>query len=365
MQGDGLEGNYPWLWPMDMGLRTGAAALDAFGSMLAASTDRQPQQEPKWTTPHEIVLDTPMLRVRLFGHGGGPPAIIVTPYALHGPVMADLAPGHSLIERLLAEGLDHLALVEWKSAGPQTQYLGIDDYLLRLSAALDDIGRPSTLIGLCQGGWLSLMLAARFPEKVSKLVLAGAPVDLDAAPSAIVAAARGADPEFIKTLIQANAGFMRGRTLMSAWSARGLKEPGAADVLQSDDASEELVARFRVWHAWTLDLPGSYYLQVFEDLFRRNKLARGEFQALGRPVALSNIRAPLFLIASAQDEVTPAEQLMAVQRLVGTRRSQISTALARGSHLSLFMGARTLETVWREAARWVHKMDGDFLSNDG
>ena len=350
---------------MDMGLRTGAAALDAFGSMLAASTDRQPQQEPKWTTPHEIVLDTPMLRVRLFGHGGGPPTIIVTPYALHGPVMADLAPGHSLIERLLDEGLDHLALVEWKSAGPQTQYLGIDDYLLRLSAALDDIGRPSTLIGLCQGGWLSLMLAARFPEKVSKLVLAGAPVDLDAAPSAIVAAARGADPEFIKTLIQANAGFMRGRTLMSAWSARGLKEPGAADVLQSDDASEELVARFRVWHAWTLDLPGSYYLQVFEDLFRRNKLARGEFQALGRPVALSNIRAPLFLIASAQDEVTPAEQLMAVQRLVGTRRSQISTALARGSHLSLFMGARTLETVWREAARWVHKMDGDFLSNDG
>jgi hypothetical protein len=101
---------------MDMGLRTGAAALDAFGSMLAASTDRQPQQEPKWTTPHEIVLDTPMLRVRLFGHGGGPPAIIVTPYALHGPVMADLAPGHSLIERLLDEGLDHLALVEWKSA---------------------------------------------------------------------------------------------------------------------------------------------------------------------------------------------------------------------------------------------------------
>ena len=130
---------------MDMGLRTGAAALDAFGSMLAASTDRQPQQEPKWTTPHEIVLDTPMLRVRLFGHGGGPPAIIVTPYALHGPVMADLAPGHSLIERLLDEGLDHLALVEWKSAGPQTQYLGIDDYLLRLSAALDDIGRPSSL----------------------------------------------------------------------------------------------------------------------------------------------------------------------------------------------------------------------------
>src|SRR3954471_19405291 len=65
------------------------------------------------------------------------------PACHHRHSMADLAPGHSLAERLLGEGLDHLALVEWKSAGPQTQYLGIDDYLLRLSAALDDIGRPS------------------------------------------------------------------------------------------------------------------------------------------------------------------------------------------------------------------------------
>jgi poly(3-hydroxybutyrate) depolymerase len=35
------------------------------------------------------------------------------------------------------------------------------------------------LTGL-QGGWLSAMVAARFPHKVNSLVLAGAPIDTDA-----------------------------------------------------------------------------------------------------------------------------------------------------------------------------------------
>jgi len=36
------------------------------------------------------------------------------------------------------------------------------------------------LVGLCQGGWMSAMCAARFPRKVASLVLAGAPIDTDA-----------------------------------------------------------------------------------------------------------------------------------------------------------------------------------------
>jgi pimeloyl-ACP methyl ester carboxylesterase len=44
---------------------------------------------------------------------------------------------------------------------------------------VDDIGPPVDLIGLCQGGWLSLVYAARFPGKVRRLVLAGAPIGRD------------------------------------------------------------------------------------------------------------------------------------------------------------------------------------------
>ncbi|MEQ6411013.1 alpha/beta hydrolase, partial [Salmonella enterica subsp. enterica serovar Enteritidis] len=47
-----------------------------------------------------------------------------------------------------------------------------------LNVAVDTIGPPVDLAGLCQGGWLSLLYAARFPDKVRRLVLAGSPVDV-------------------------------------------------------------------------------------------------------------------------------------------------------------------------------------------
>jgi poly(3-hydroxybutyrate) depolymerase len=58
--------------------------------------------------------------------------------------------------------------------------LDIDSYLAELNVAIDDLGGRVKLVGLCQGGWMSAMAAARFPKKVDALVLAGAPIDTDA-----------------------------------------------------------------------------------------------------------------------------------------------------------------------------------------
>jgi poly(3-hydroxybutyrate) depolymerase len=102
-----------------------------------------------------------------------------------------------------------------------------------------------------------------------------------------------------------------------------------------------------------MDLPGAYYLQVVEDLFRRNKLAYGEFRALGRSIDLAALRTPMFLIAADDDDVTPPAQVFAARSLVGTRAEDVATMLGRGGHLSLFMGSRNLESVWRDAARWL------------
>ena len=56
------------------------------------------------------------------------------------------------------------------------------------------MGGRVAMIGLCQGGWLALAYAARFPAKVTRLALAGAPVDMDAGGSALADAARAATP---------------------------------------------------------------------------------------------------------------------------------------------------------------------------
>ncbi len=79
--------------------------------------------------------------------------------------------------------------------------LEIDNYLAGSIVAIDDLGGRVNLVGLCQGGWVSAMIASRFPDKLNALVLAGSPIDTDARNGPIK-----------RTL------FMGARTLKEDWS---------------------------------------------------------------------------------------------------------------------------------------------------
>jgi len=104
--------------------------------------------------------------------------------------------------------------------------------------------------------------------------------------------------------------------------------------------------------ASTLDLPGTYYLQVVEDLFEHNRLAAGRFVALSRKVDLSELRCPLFLLAARDDDVVAPEQIFATEHLVD-RRCSIEKAVAPCGHLGLFMGKEILARIWPDIARWL------------
>ena len=91
---------------------------------------------------------------------------------------------------VLGGGGAPLYLVEWLSAKPSQAFRGIDDLLADLNVLVDAIGGVCDFIGLCQGGWLSLIYAARFPAKAGRLVLAAAPIDIDAAESGLSSLAR-------------------------------------------------------------------------------------------------------------------------------------------------------------------------------
>jgi poly(3-hydroxyalkanoate) synthetase len=188
---------------------------------------------------------------------------------------------------------------------------------------------------------------------VSRLVLVGSPIDLDAAPSSITAAARAMPLEAFQTIVENQHGRVIGRWMLDIWNVRTLENSAVSDILQNPAPSADALERFRVWHGWTLDLPGSYYLRVVDDLFRHNRLARGEFLALGRTLDLARVSIPLYLLAADEDEVTPAGQVMAAAQLVGTPQRHIRMARVPGSHLSLFMGARTLQTAWMDIAGWL------------
>ena len=349
----------PWLWPVLAATYAGEAALQALRQSLTLDDSTEPiGPDPAWTTPHVVRLDLPTLRVREFSNGSeGLPTLVVAPFALHGATLVDFAPGHSLVESLLGEGPAQVCVVECKSATASMRFLSIDSYLADLTVVVQDLGGQVNLVGLCQGGWLSLMFAARFPKMVRSIVLAGAPIDLDAAPSNMVVGTRATAPTVFEGLVHSGDGLILGKRMLDMWNVDPPDPVAAAQVLQVDqDSAEDLFDRYRQWHQWTINLPGTFYLQVVEQLFRRNELARGEFQALGRVVDLSAVKAPLFLLAGRDDEVTPPAQLLSVRRRVGIPARQIRTAVARCGHLSLLMGARTLQHEWSQIARHMRTL---------
>jgi poly(3-hydroxybutyrate) depolymerase len=73
---------------------------------------------------------------------------------------------------------------------------------------------------------------------------------------------------------------------------------------------------------------------------------RGGLEIGGRSVDLGRIACPLYLLAGADDHITPPEQCFAMARYVGTPAEDILCATAPAGHLGLFMGTAALREQW-------------------
>jgi poly(3-hydroxyalkanoate) synthetase len=347
-------------WPQDPVLWPYAAtkfAVDTMFWWIDRSSERPPAEDAPplaWTTPNKVALELCTMRLRDFSRAGrGQPVLICGPYALHSTLIADFAAGHSIIERLQQSAIDRIFLTDWRSASPDMRYLSIDQYLADLNVAVDEIGAPVDLIGLCQGGWLSLVYAARFPEKVRRLVLAGAPVDASV-DSGLVRLVGSAPQAAFEGIVESGGGIVKGAHILRFWS----RASDTALVLQRSLSPEvatdqELHERFVRWHDETVDLPGTYYLQVVHWIYRENRIANGTFVALGRAVRLGDVKIPVFLLAGSDDEIVPAVQAMATASSLGTPAGLIERAVVPSSHLGLYLGSRTLAVTWPRIAGWL------------
>ena len=164
-----------------------------------------------------------------------------------------------------------------------------------------------------------------------------------------------------QSLVNFGDGRVIGRNLARFWGNEPTQTvfANSLQTLQPIGSSEftQLEAIFKNWNSWTIDLPGTYYLEVIEKLYRRNELAGGSFVALGQKIDLSRLRLPMYLLAGSADEVVAPEQLLAVERLVGTQPEYLRHEVAPCNHLGLFMGKRTLEEYWPRIARWMKEVD--------
>src|SRR6202048_4238749 len=262
-----LGGQFPYtafFWPA----LVAASAAETASSIAAhflefsgdAGGDRAPQ-EPVGATPSKIALELDAVRRRDFTMAeSGVPTLLCTPLSLHGASIADLAAGHSLVAALRSAGIERLFMADWSSASADMRFLGIDEYLSDLNVLVDCVGGLVDLIGLCQGGWLSLVYAGRFPAKVRKLVMAGAPGDIFARQSRLSAIAEATPLIMFQSLVNFGDGRVLGRTLAKFWGhdtdANGIRE--SLQTLQPIGSSEfqTLETFFKKRDSWAIDLPG-------------------------------------------------------------------------------------------------------------
>jgi poly(3-hydroxyalkanoate) synthetase len=363
--------NAAFLWPALLAASVSemAARFAKQFTSFAIGLEGETPPPPQWATPHRVALKLTTVGLRDFATSSdGPPCLVCTPFALHSAALSDLAAGHSLVAALRGAGVTNLFVTDWQSASPDMRFLGIDDYLADLNVLVDEIGPPADLIGLCQGGGMALVYAARFPGKVRKLVLAGAPVDTKAAPSVLSALADGTALEIFREVVRLGDGLVLGNNVLKLWGPASAETEDIKRLLESEEvagspAFTRLEAAFREWYSWTVDLPGTYFLEIVEKLYKRNEIAAGTFKALGKRIDLTSIKVPIFLLAARDDELVAPPQLLAVERLVGTPPRDLRKLTANCRHLGLFMSKRILREVWPDIVDWLVSPPAVFSSN--
>jgi poly(3-hydroxyalkanoate) synthetase len=320
----------------------------------ASATKRR---RPGWSSPNEVVFESPVARLRDFSLGGRSrvlPTLVLPPQAGHDSCIVDYSPEQSQMRTILAADLEHAYALDWIGATARTKDATIDDYIDVIDRAVEHIGDPVNLIGDCQGGWLATVYAAKRPELINTLTIAGAPVDFHAGEPVIHAAlkrlAPGGNLAFYRGLVAAGGGMLRGENMLAGFIA--IKPDNEiARQLQllanlDDPAYRERYRELEDWFKHTQAIAGAINLRIVEHLFRDNELIAGKLEVGGEYVDLGRIACPLNLLAGAADHITPPDQVFALADYATTPDEHIVRETTAGGHLGLFMGHEALRNHW-------------------
>jgi polyhydroxyalkanoate synthase len=285
-------------------------------------------------------------------------APLVICYALvNRPTMMDLQPDRSLIRGLLARGLD-VWLVDWGYPGPDDSGLSLDDYVnVRLGACIDQVrqecGVPAVdLLGVCQGGTLSLCHAALHPGRVRNLVTMVTPVDFHTPDNLLSKWVRRLDVARIVEVLGNVPGTLLNLTFLALMPFRltAQKYAGLADIADDRGALENFL-RMERWIHDSPDQAGRAFSEFVRWLFQENRLVRGGLVLGGREVDLRRIRCPILNLFATQDHLVPPSASRPLAGLTGS--ADYSEFEFDGGHIGIYVSRRAQELLPRTIAGWL------------
>ncbi len=288
-----------------------------------------------------------------------PPLLLVCSL-INRPYVLDLLPERSVVQRLLASGLD-VWLLDWGTPRSGDAALDLASYALgRLPRAAEAVcaatGRDGVhVLGYCMGGTFALMAlgAGRLPAR--SLVALATPVDFH---DRGLLSAWCRAPGFDGGALAKSYGNVPPHLLQPAFK---MLDPVsiATKLVHLDEKidDDDFVRFFLAMETWLEDsvaFPGGAFADWVR-AYRDNSLARGTLVLDGEPVDLGRVRCPIFTIVAEGDYITPPESSLALAELAGSDDHQVERMA--GGHIGLSTGRAAQEKLWPHVAEWVHERD--------
>jgi polyhydroxyalkanoate synthase len=272
------------------------------------------------------------------------------------PYVLDLQPDRSLVRRLLEAGLT-LYLIDWGDPDEADRGVDLAQYIEQhlggsVRHVLETHGAPAlNLLGVCQGGVLSLCYAALHPGQVANLITLTTPVDFHTPDNLLGKWVRELDTRLIEASGNIPGEMLNG--LFLALMPFRLTQQKYVRLL-TGNADQRAVEDFVRMEKWIFDSPpqaAAALAQFVRWFYQENRLVRGTLEIEGKRVRLKAIRQPVLNLYALEDHLVPAAACALLGRHIGSR-DYTDCAIATG-HIGMYVSRAAREEIPRRITSWL------------